>query len=593
LGRTSKGHTESSFSLRSWRQDGQAGLVNAVISVPDGLAAAALAGVNPVYGLYTSITAPVAGSLLASAQLMQIATTSAAALAAGQAVATYPQTERDGAMFLLGVLTGLFLLVFALLRAGRLVRYVSHAVMTGFLFGVSAVLVLDQLAPLVGYVPQGRNEIVQFLDLVANLGGWDWRTIIVGSAALVIMVALARTAASTLSSLIALVLPTVAVALLGWTTVEQVADVSPIPRGLPALSLPDPTLLTPDLVLAGFALAVVVGIQGAGVSQSVDNRDGTPVSASRDLLAQGAGNLAAGLFSGIPAGGSVGQTALNVAVGARGRWSGIFAGLWMLVIVLLLPGVVGLVPMTVLAALMIVAGIGAIDVREALSIWRTAGAARWGITVTFLATLTLSVPVAVAVGVGLTVVLFLLSSASDITVRRLHREGTDLLEGDPPAALPDGEVVVLTVYGSLFFAGARTLAEQLPAVGTAKHPAVILRMRGRTQVGATLIDVLDHYADDLAAAGGRLSLSGLHPDVAEQLRRSGKLTPRDDVHLYEASATVAGSTQEAWSNARRWLRITDRAPERAGHGQADSHGHGHEEAPRAPVLPSGLSRPHP
>ena len=91
---------------RTWRQDGVAGLINAVVSVPDGLASAALAGVNPIYGLYSSITAPIAGGVLQSAQLMQIATTSASALAAGQVVAAYPAAERGEAMFLLTALAG-------------------------------------------------------------------------------------------------------------------------------------------------------------------------------------------------------------------------------------------------------------------------------------------------------------------------------------------------------------------------------------------------------------------------------------------------------------------------------------------------------
>src|SRR3954470_12706291 len=87
------------------RKDVLAGLINAVVSVPDGLASAALAGVNPVYGLYTSIAASIGGSLLVSAQLMQVATTSAAALAARQAIAGYPEAQRDQALFLLAVLT--------------------------------------------------------------------------------------------------------------------------------------------------------------------------------------------------------------------------------------------------------------------------------------------------------------------------------------------------------------------------------------------------------------------------------------------------------------------------------------------------------
>src|SRR3954447_1427456 len=129
--------TRAKSRVGTLRHDVVAGLINAVVSVPDGLASAALAGVNPVYGLYTSVAAAISGSLLVSAQLMQIATTSASALVARQAIARYPSEERDQALFLLVVLAGVALAIFGLLRLGRLARFVSHAVMTGFLMGVA------------------------------------------------------------------------------------------------------------------------------------------------------------------------------------------------------------------------------------------------------------------------------------------------------------------------------------------------------------------------------------------------------------------------------------------------------------------------
>src|SRR5690606_10304019 len=125
------------------------------------------------------------------------------------------------------------------------------------------------------------------------------------------------------------------------------------PRGLPPLSPPRMEFFDVELLFSAAAVAVVIAVQGAGVSQTVENPDGRPVNVSRDLLAQGAGNVAAGLISGIAAGGSVGQTALNVEVGARSRWAGICSGV--------MPGLVGYVPITVLAALMIVSGVSAID----------------------------------------------------------------------------------------------------------------------------------------------------------------------------------------------------------------------------------------
>ena len=543
------------------RNDTLAGLINAVVSVPDGLASAALAGVNPVYGLYTSIAAPITGSLLVSAQLMQISTTSASALAAGQAIAAYPADQRADALFLLVVLIGVSLALFGLLRLGRLVRFVSHAVMTGFLIGVAVVLILDQLAPLVGFSPRGGNEVAQFLDLLMHFPEFSGPTVLIGVLALGIAVVLNRTRLATIASLVALVVPTLLVALLGWEGVQRVSDVNPIPRGLPTPTLPSLGLLTPELLLSALAVAVVIAIQGAGVSQSVENPDGSPIDASRDMAAQGAANVASGLLSGIPGGGSVGQTALNVSLRARSRWAGVLGGVWMLAIVLLVPGLVGVVPMAVLAALMIVAGISAIDIREARSIWDTGGAARWSILVTFLATLVLSIPLAVAVGVLLAFVLYIASSASDVAVRALTPLGNGRFsEGPPPSRLPSNAVTILNVYGSLFFAGARTLAESLPSPVGATRPVVVLRLRGRTRVGATLVEVLDTYADDLSEAGGRLYLSGVEEELSRQLRDAGKLDLERTVTLVPADATVGVSTEQALAAARAWIGRTQTDP---------------------------------
>jgi SulP family sulfate permease len=537
------------------RQDVLAGFVNAVVSVPDGLASAALAGVNPVYGLYTSVAAPLVGSAIVSGQLMQIATTSASALAAGQAIATYPAAQRDQALFLLVGLTGVCLAAFAALKLGRLVRFVSHAVMTGFLAGVAVLLILDQTAPLLGVAPRGTNELAQFFNLVTHVSESSATTSITGVLSLALLYGLGRTRLATVSSVVALIVPSLLVTVLGWDDVQRVADVSPIPFGLAIPAVPDFALLTPKLMMWAFAIAVIVAVQGAGVSQSIDNPDGSDIDPSRDLAAQGAANVASGLLSGIPAGGSVGQTALNVSLGARSRLSGIFGGAWMLVIVLAAPRLVERVPMTVLAGLMIVAGLQALDVREARSIWNTGGAARLSIVVTFVATLFLSIPSAVAAGVLLTMVLYVSSSASDVRVHALVPIGNGRFdETAPPARLPSNEATILDVYGSLFFAGARTLGEQLPDPADARRPAVILRLRGRTRIGATLIDVLADYADELAEGDGRLYLAGVGPAVAAQLQHAGKLDLGRRVHVIPADRTLGGSTERALALANEWLQ---------------------------------------
>jgi SulP family sulfate permease len=118
-------------------QDGLAGLNSTIGSAPDGMANSILAGVNPLYGLYASMIGPIVGALFTSTQLMIINSTSAAALAANQALGSLTGEQRDRALFLMVVLIGVFQIVLGLLRTGQLTRFVSYSVMTGFLAGVA------------------------------------------------------------------------------------------------------------------------------------------------------------------------------------------------------------------------------------------------------------------------------------------------------------------------------------------------------------------------------------------------------------------------------------------------------------------------
>jgi len=548
---------------RSWGRDLLAGLVDAVVALPDGLATAALVGVNPVSGLYANAIGPVVGGALSSSQRMVIATTSASAVTAAEALSNYPPPDRPGALMLLVVMTGAFLVLFGVLKAGRLVRFVSHAVMTGFLLGVAVTLVLSQLPALVGYTAQPANT------------GAAWiapHTAAVGLSALALLLLLKPTRLSLWSPILALALPTLAALALGWDDVSTAGQQSPIPQGFPLPRGLTLEYLGFELVGSAFAIAAVVTIQAAGVSQSLAAAQEGPSNVSRDMLAQGIANGASGLLSGIAVGGSVGQTALNVNLGAVSRWAGISAGLWLLAFLFLAPGIVGFAPTSSLAALMIDAGIGAINWREALSIWRVGGSARIAICVTFAACLFLSSPAAVGMGVAVTLISFILAAATDVSVRMLVRRPDGQVEEHPaPRQLASHQVVVLDVWGSLFFAGARTLQEALPDPAGASAAAVVLRLRGHSAADATLIKILDDYAQRLAANAGALYLSGVGERLAAQLRRSGKLRRSTHVAFLRADPVIGASTQAALDQAERWV-IDHRGVDPDATAEAPRHG---------------------
>ncbi|WP_430335389.1 SulP family inorganic anion transporter [Rhodococcus sp. ACT016] len=547
---------------RRWfKNDLIAGIPGAISSVPDGMASGVLAGVNPVHGLYASFAGPLFGGLQTSTKLMVITTTSAAALAAGSAIADVPDADREGALVLLTLIAGLVMVAAALLRLGRYTRFVSHSVMTGFLTGIAVNIMLGQVPDLVGADASGSIAAAKFFDVISNPSSIDWRALVTGATALLLLAVLARTRLALLSSLLALVVPSVVVIALGWDTVARVSDVGTIPTGLPLPVLPDFGTFSFELLGGALAVAVIVLVQGAGVAESAPNRDGSRSDANVDFSAQGVGNVSSALFGGMPVGGSVGQTALNVTAGARGRWGAVWSGIWMLVILVVFSGLVSKVPMPTLAAVLIFAAVGSIRPGKIRVILQTGPGSQIALVTTFVATLLLPVAAAVGIGVALSLLLQLNQEAMDLSVVELvpGDDGT-LREQPAPRTLADGQVVVLDVYGSLFYAGARTLQARLPDPAGAVNPEVILRLRGRTTFGATFFSVVRDYARRLDAVGGRLYLSGIGEPVADDWGDDRLAEQGLALEIFSATDTIGESTRRAFDAAEhRLVRVTERA----------------------------------
>ncbi len=536
------------------RHDLLAGIPGAIGGVPDGMAASVLAGVNPVHGLYASFAGRVSGGLTTSSRLVVITTTSAAALAAGSALRGTPAADRPGALFLLTLLAGAAMIAAGILRLGRSTRFVPHSVMIGFLSGIAVNIACGQLADLTGVEATGSNAVSRALFVVTHPAQIDLPSLAVGVAALAIIAALRASRLATVGALIALVVPSIAAIVLWTDQVQLVADGGAIPMGIPVPALPRLRYLDLDLLTGALAVAALVLVQGAGVAESAPNPRGEPTAPNRDFIAQGIGNVTASLFQGQPVGGSVGQTALNRASGAASRWAAIFSGLWIAAVLLVLAPAVGKVAIPTLAGVLIFAAVGSLRPREVQAILRTSSTSRVAMITTFVATLVLPVAPAVGIGVALSLIMQLNREALDLRVVQLEpRDDGRFEERTAPAALASDQVTILDVYGSLLYAGARTLQARLPDPGDATRPVVVLRLRGRTALGATFFVVASDYAAKLAARGGRLYLSGADPVLIEQMRRNGKVELAAPVAVYEASAVVGESTALAADDATTWL----------------------------------------
>ena len=302
-------------------------------------------------------------------------------------------------------------------------------------------------------------------------------------------------------------------------------------------------------------MTIIALAQSAGISQAYANPDGKYPNPSQDFTGQGAANLAGALVQGLPAGGSLGGTALLVKGGAQSRWANIFAGLISAILILLFGAAIGKIALSALAGLLIVVGFQTIKFGEINKIARTSSRSRWLMIATFAATLLVPLQWAIFFGVAASFVAFAYRESESTTiVEVLAPEGGIPIEQPAPAVLPSNKVTLLYVYGSLFFAGARSLEEDLPQADETEHAVVMLSLRGHTELGSTFISVLERYAQALKAHGNRLMLIGVNPAVYDQLKETECLKVLGAENVFVADQPGAGA-REAYEQAQQFVQM--------------------------------------
>jgi SulP family sulfate permease len=550
----SKDMTAKSTNSNHWVPDLIAGLTAGIANIPDAMASAVLAGTNPVYGLYGLMTGTPVGALLTSSHFMAVAVTSAMALIVGSTLAGFSGYKHTTALFTLTLLVGVFAILAGLLRLGRLMRYVANSVLVGFLSGVSVLIVLSQLGDFTGYASEYSNKVVKAIDLFLHLTEIDLQTFAIGILAVFIILVLNRTRLRNFSMLFSMVLASGAVLLLGWESVTTVGDIAEIPSSLPRPQLPDLSLVT-ALLLPALSLTLIALVQGAGVSKSYANPDGRYPDVSRDFLGTGAANVAASFFQGMPLGGSVGTSALNVSAGARTRWANFISGLVIVVVVLLFSQAVSFAAMPAMAALLIVAGIQSINIKKVRHVWDVGVGPRSVMLVTFVATLIVPVQWAVFIGVILSGIVYFLSAADDVKVVELIlTESGQFRIQDAPDQLSSRTATMIQIQGNLFYAADDKIETMLPSARQAEYPVVILGLRGHNEIDSTFIILMERYNEQLEASGGKLILAGVSEHTRKQLDKTettDELLGEEDV--FEATEILGESFQLAYQAAQDWL----------------------------------------
>ena len=543
------------YGWEQGRRDLLAGLTVAAIALPQGMAYALLAGVDPRFGLYSAIVVTAVASLLGSSSHLINGPTSAISLVVFSALSIFDpdaRVEAAEAMFLLGAMIGTIQIAIAVFRLGDLTRYISESVILGFMAGAAFLLALGQVANLLGVKDKGTGQmnILHRVWITVTQGDpYNPRAIGISLAtialALLLRRAVRRWRLPQMDMLVVLLLVGGAAFLLGWTvpgaggkTLVSVAGA--VPASLPAFHIADIKFSwVADLSSSALAIGFLGLIEALAVAKSIAVHTRQPIDYNRQCLAEGVANLVGAFFRCLPGSGSLSRSAINFQSGAATRFSGILTALAVALALLAFAPLTQFIPKPALAGLLVVTAARLIDLPRLRYAFRASRYDAGLVIVTALTAVFVGVEYSVLTGVALSILLFvprvarLKSAELVVSPERVVR---GRLPGDPPCR----STILYDLEGELFFGAAPDLdrhLEELKARALRQGARVlVLRLKRVRNPDAVCLERIEHFLRETEALGLVVLLAGLRPDFLTAIGNLGfrdwypadRLFPEDD-----------------------------------------------------------------
>jgi sulfate permease, SulP family len=509
--------------------------------VPESIAYAGLAGLQPQAGLYTLLATLAAYAVFGTSRhLIAGATSAAAVLLASSVGALAPagaaEYAADGAALVL-FCGGLFL-VAGLLGLGFIAQFLSRPVMEGFVFGLAIFVTVSQLPKLFGIEKGGGDTIAQFVHLLGHIGDASGATFAVGAGTLLLLFASERFAPRLPGGLLALVLGIGVSGVLGLST-HGVEIVGKVPSGLPTPGVPDVNGGDVAALMAAAAgMLLVIYSESLGAAETFASKYGYEIDPNQELIALGVANAGSGLLGGLAGGGSLSQSAVNEGAGARSEVSPLVAAALILVTVLLLTPLFKNLPEAVLAALIIHAVSHLWKVAELRRYYGERQVEFWLGLATLIGVVTLDVLPGLVIGVS-SMLLLLIYHASQPHVAALGRvHGVPGTYGDIRRH-PDYErvsgLLMLRLQTPLLYANATPVGHHIKQLVAESDPVpsgVILDIGGTDRLDITSALMLERLAAELHSAGTDLALAEAHVPVVRMARRAGLLERLGEDRLF-------------------------------------------------------------
>jgi sulfate permease, SulP family len=527
---------------RSWlRNDIIAGIAVTAMIVPKNLGYAEIAGVPVQNGLYAAAAGALIYALFCTSRHISTGPSSSLAAVAGGAVLVTGLVGADAAQLVAAVtvVTGALFVLMALLRLGWIARFLSRAVVTGFLAGAAIDVVIGELPKLTGTTADGSNAFTETTSWLAGLNETHVTTLVVGLLALGGILALRFLAPRVPGALVLVV---------GGLLASRVLDlgaagvtlVGPVPSGLPLPQVPslDLTLrYLPEVSIAAVALLLIGFSQTAGDARAFATRHRYRIDVNQEATAQGMANLGAGFFQGMPVSTSLSASSLNESAGARSPLASITTGLLVVATLIFLAPLFADLPKAVLAAIIIDAVIfGMIDVRELRRLAHVKRADFAIAMVALVGVLSVGVLFGVVIGIGLSLI-WLIAVVTRPGMPILGKqEGTQVfrdLESHPEDETFPG-IVVLRIDGGIFFATAEALDERIRnlAQDDSSIQTLVLDLEGVDLIDSQGAAKLTEIEELARGRGVSLRLARVKPAVRGVLAAEGVIDSVGADHVH-------------------------------------------------------------
>lgn len=542
-----------------FRADLSAGLTVGMVVIPQSMAYAAIAGVNPIYGLYTAIIPTIIGALFGSYPYLVTGPTNPTALVTASVLLGYVD-RADYLEFVLvvSILAGIFKLLLGIFKIATISRYISNSVLVGFLSAAGVLIIANQLGNLLGLTLDRSTGLWGLLvSLANNFQHIHLHALILGLLAIGLMLGIRAINPKLPAALFTIILTSLLVYLLRWNEagVRLVNDI-----GLPSnlnLQLHIPQIALKDLaklVIPGAAVALFGLMETVSITKAMSKMTDDPLNPSQEMIGQGLASLVGGFFLCMPPSGSPSRTVINVVNGAKTKLSSVISGLSVFVFLLLFSRLIGYIPIPALAGVVVVSSAGLINIGLIKMTWQSRLNSRIVMLVTFASALVLPLEYAIFLGILSTLLIHLGESSRVNLTYILEDEHGQFIEL-PMDRLEEihPEIAIVNIEGDLYFAAVEGLEEQINRILNSGLKVLILRFRRSHLLASTGILALGHIINEAKNKGVEVLFCGVHDEIRETLESSGILDSIGQQRIFIANDQLFTSAQKALEEAKAIL----------------------------------------